>query len=119
MFLQEVIQQWLLSTMLRLRIVYYLLLTLIRVFHQFNRFDKKSQTKLVIEAGAIGWSHIDYQEQYLSACEYLGEDNVVKSIIDKKCNYVDQVSTVFQDHDPSHYYVSVFSRCWQVHPYLE
>jgi hypothetical protein len=87
-----------------LRIVYYLLLSLIKLFYQFNRFDKKSHTKLVIEAGEIGWSHIDYQEQYLSACEYLGEDNVVKSIIDKKCNYVDQVSTVFQDHDPSHYF---------------
>lgn len=71
----------------------------------FNSFAAKNRSKcLLIEAGAIGWTHIDYQELLISAKEYLGEEFVKKIEIDKSKFYLFQVLNNVRLYRPTHYF---------------
>lgn len=71
----------------------------------FNSFDAKSRNKcLLIEAGTIAWTHIDYQELLISAKEYLGGESVRKIEIDKSRSYIFQVFTNIKLYRPTHYF---------------
>jgi hypothetical protein len=71
----------------------------------FNSFDAKNRTKcLLIEAGTIGWTHIDYQELLVSAKEYLGEEFVKKIEINKSKLYLFQVLNNVRLYRPTHYF---------------
>lgn len=71
----------------------------------FKSFDAKNRTKcLLIEAGAIAWTHIDYQELLNSAKEYLGNELVKKIEIDKNKSYSLQVFCNIRSYRPTHYF---------------
>jgi hypothetical protein len=64
---------------------------------------KKNDTKIVIEAGTVGWDLIDINEIYFSAVDYLGNDRVHKNIIQKDVNYLKQIIININKNKPTHY----------------
>jgi len=90
--------------MIRLKIFAFILRNAIRAAYLLSFKKSKGAKSLLIEAGKIGWEHIDYNEQYNSAIEYLGEDKVFKAIIDKDQSYLYQVEENFKNFQPSHYF---------------
>lgn len=79
-------------------ITWVLLLPL--VFIQFNR---KGSTRLCIEAGAKGWESIEYKELYQSAIEFLSIEAVVRVVVDKEKNYLQQLRASVRTEKPTHY----------------
>jgi hypothetical protein len=74
----------------------------------FGIFRKGSHrteaTKFCIESGVRGWDQISCKELYTSACEYLGEGNVRKIIVDKDSSYLAQVCLAIKTLKPTHYF---------------
>jgi hypothetical protein len=83
-----------------IHIINYVLLFFISVL-KLKR--KKNDTKLVIEAGIVGWDLIDINEIYYSAVDYLGNDRVYKNIIQKDISYIKQVILNVNKNKPTHY----------------
>lgn len=65
--------------------------------------EKGIHTKLLIEAGVMGWQSIEFKEMYTSACEYIGCTQVFKLAIEKDKNYPAQVRHALDRIRPTHY----------------
>jgi hypothetical protein len=79
---------------------------------------KNEIRKIAIEAGEGGWNIIEYQEIYHSACEYFGNQNVIKLVVNKNYSYISQVCSVLKTEGVTHYAYSPrtgsenFLKCW-------
>ena len=63
-----------------------------------------SRPKIVIEAGERGWNSIELKELYQSAREYLGEDSVLRLVVDRNMVYQRQVNRLLSmNTDVTHY----------------
>jgi len=87
---------------------------------RFRRPAPKHQTVLCIEAGVKGWESIEFKELYQSACEYLGDYNVIKAIIESQDTYLDQVKSLLSESAVTHYVYDPrtgsqnwLTGCWQ------
>lgn len=63
-----------------------------------------SRPKIIIEAGERGWSSIELKELYQSASEYLGDESVLRLVVDRNVSYRQQVKRVLAANaDVTHY----------------
>ena len=81
----------------------WLLLALIALLRRLFFWRERAPTRLVIEAGVLGWRSIEFKELYLCACEYLGAERVVQLAVDKERSYLRQVRAALDDKRPTHY----------------
>jgi len=86
-------------------------------FVRFLRLFKSANStldrpiKLVIESGANGWELIEYQEICGSACEYLGNDSVVKVVVDDRRYYLRTLRKSLRSANPTHYFYDPRTGC--------
>jgi hypothetical protein len=94
-----------------LPMIYYLLSrALIVLSHVFTLWHRRSHqftklsSRIVIEAGEIGWTSIEFKELHQSAREYLGEDSVLRLVVDRNMVYQRQVNRLLSmNTDVTHY----------------
>lgn len=82
------------------------ILLILKPFHIFAAISKKKKpddTLIVIEAGIKGWESIEFKELYQSACEYLGEANVTKLVVEPDADYYLQVKRIIKHTNATHY----------------
>jgi len=58
---------------------------------------------ICIEAGEGGWESIEFKELYKSACEYVGADQVVRFVVKRDVDYLEQLASLLRTHRVSHY----------------
>lgn len=68
-----------------------------------RRAAAKLQSRICIEAGTRGWESIEFKELYQSACEYLGEDRVVKFCVEQDQDYLKQLQSMLVTSRMTHY----------------
>jgi hypothetical protein len=69
----------------------------------FSLEPLKKSTYLMIEAGHIGWTSVFYTELRSSAADYVGQDKVVKSSIDRTKSYLGQSIVNLIKARPTHF----------------
>ena len=72
--------------------------------HRRSHPFTKLRSRIVIEAGEIGWTSIEFKEVHQSAKEYLGEDSVLRLVVNRDEGYVQQVEHLLRKHtEITHY----------------
>lgn len=89
-------------------VFFFFLGKVIRALGQLTSFPDNSDlsvsgSKLVIEAGIVGWASVFYSELRDSAREYLPFRCVISSVIDRDDSYLKQAFTKLRAEKPTHY----------------
>lgn len=74
-----------------------------RILRKGERAEGNSACKLGLEAGIKGWEIREYQELYISAVEYYGEETVARLFIDHSKEYLEQVTQFVGSESVTHY----------------
>jgi len=69
----------------------------------FSFRSNKKKAKLCIEAGTNGWESIEFKELYQSAIEFLKPEDVMRIVVDKNKNYLQQLCKTIHINKPTHY----------------
>ena len=76
---------------------------LLKTLHHLTRRGHRNlRTLVAIDAGEIGWSLIEYQELHQSALEYLGEDGVVRVVIQDRDRHFRELRQALAKHPVTH-----------------
>ena len=76
---------------------------LLKALHHLTRRGHRNlRTLVAIDAGEIGWSLIEYQELHQSALEYLGEDGVVRVVIQDRDRHFRELRQALAKHPVTH-----------------
>ncbi|MDA9285249.1 glycosyltransferase [Pseudomonadales bacterium] len=75
----------------------------LRIITERKRRVATKVPSICIEAGELGWESIEFKELYQSSCEYFGEENVMRLVVDARSDYVTQVRSILANNRPTHY----------------
>lgn len=76
---------------------------LLETLHHLTRWGHRNlRTLVAIDAGENGWSLIEYQELHQSALEYLGEDGVVRVVIQDRDRHFRELRRALAEHPVTH-----------------
>ena len=81
------------------------LLAAIQYLASIHRRPQRSDDPvcICIEAGERGWESIEFKELYQSACEYVGPDRVLRFVVKRDVDYLEQLASLLRTHRVSHY----------------